>query len=375
MKKNFAWLAPAIFAPFLLASCGDAKQSQQAAAPPAIPVNARKVVAEEVTGMDTYPATVVPLNEVELRPQVGGYITNIYVQDGQKVSRGQKLYEIDRSKYQAAYSQAQANLQSARANLQKVSQDMERYERLSQKDAIARQRVDYARADLQTAQSQVASAEAQLSSASTDLRYSVITAPFEGTVGISQVRIGAQVSPGQPLLNTISSEDPMAVDFVINEREIPRFNRLRQGTQPDSLFRMRLSDGSLYPHSGKIAAIDRAVGRQTGTLTIRLNFPNPDRQLIPGMTVNVQVLNQDIGKQIVIPYKAVGEQMGEYYAYVVQGDSVLQRKLELGTRIREIVVVRQGLNEGEQIVVDGIQRLRQGAKIQTGDPAQATASK
>jgi membrane fusion protein (multidrug efflux system) len=214
----------------------------------------------------------------------------------------------------------------------------------------------------------LASAEAQLSSASTDYNYSVITAPFDGTIGISQVRIGAQVSPGQPLLNTISSEDPMATDFVINEGELPRFNRLRSSTI-DSLFTLTFSDGVRYEHPGKLMAIDRAIGRQSGTITVRLTFPNPKRELFPGMTVNVNVLNQDIGEQVVIPYKSVTEQMGEYYVYVVQGDSVQQRRLVLGTRLQQSVVVRDGLKDGETIVTEGIQRLRQGAKVQVGPPA------
>ncbi|SKC86128.1 efflux RND transporter periplasmic adaptor subunit [Ohtaekwangia koreensis] len=350
-----------------LYGCGNPQKKQQGP-PPAVPVNVLKVTSGRVTGTDVYPATVVPINEVELRPQVSGYITSIYVKDGQKVTRGQKLYEIDRSKYQAAIRQAQANVQSAKANLQRVKQDLDRYERLLEKEAIARQQVDYARADYQTAESQLASAEAQLSSASTDYNYSVITAPFDGTIGISQVRIGAQVSPGQPLLNTISSEDPMATDFVINEGELPRFNRLRSSTI-DSLFTLTFSDGVRYEHPGKLMAIDRAIGRQSGTITVRLTFPNPKRELFPGMTVNVNVLNQDIGEQVVIPYKSVTEQMGEYYVYVVQGDSVQQRRLVLGTRLQQSVVVRDGLKDGETIVTEGIQRLRQGAKVQVGPPA------
>src|SRR5690606_14055402 len=99
---------------------------------------------------------------------------------------------------------------------------------------------------------------------------------------------------------------------------------------------------SIYPYPGKLLTIDRAVDRQTGTITVRLSLPNPDRQLIAGMTVNVLVMNQDIGQQVVIPYKAVTEQMGEYYVYVIQGDSVLQRPLDLGTKIENLVVVRKG---------------------------------
>ncbi|GAB3531351.1 efflux RND transporter periplasmic adaptor subunit [Pontibacter brevis] len=358
----------AIFGPLVLVSCGGEAPQQQNPAAAAVPVNTYKVTEESVTGTDTYPGTVVPLQEVELRPQVSGYITNYYVQDGQRVTKGQKLYEIDRTKYQSTYQQAQANLQSARANLARVQKDLERYERLAEREAIARQQVDYARTDVETARAQVAAAEAQVRSAATDLGYSTITAPFDGTIGISQVRVGAQVSPGQPLLNTISSTDPIAVDFVINQQEIGRFNLLMQGQQPDSLFTIMLNNQTEYPYPGKIIAIDRAIGRQTGTTTVRLQFPNRDRTLIPGMSVTVRVLNQDIGEQLVIPFRAVTEQLGEYYVYVVQGDSVNQQNVTLGTRFGTDVVVREGLEQGNTIVVEGIQRLRQGAKIQTGAP-------
>ncbi|WP_187260860.1 efflux RND transporter periplasmic adaptor subunit [Pontibacter beigongshangensis] len=368
MKRPISWLLTATLCPALLISCGGNQTAPQHAAPAAIPVNTYQVTEQRVTGTDTYPGTVVPLNEVELRPQVSGYITNIYVQDGQRVTKGQRLYEIDQSKYQASLQQAQANLQSARANLARVQQDVKRYERLSEQEAIAQQQLDYARADLATAQAQVAAAEAQVRSASTDLGYAVIKAPFAGTIGISQVRVGAQVSPGQPLLNTISSTDPIAVDFVINEREIGRFNQLMQGEQPDSLFTLKLNNSTVYDTPGKIIAIDRAIGRQTGTTTVRVQFHNKERLLVPGMTVEVQVLNQDIGEQLVIPYKAVTEQLGEYYVYVVQADTVVQQNVLLGTRFGADIVVREGLADGSTIVVDGIQRLRQGSKVQTGAP-------
>jgi membrane fusion protein (multidrug efflux system) len=211
-------------------------------------------------------------------------------------------------------------------------------------------------------------------SASTDLNYSIIRAPFSGIIGISQVREGAQVSPGQPLLNTLSSTDPIAVDFSINEREIGRFSELQQGPQPDSLFRIRLNNDRLYPHNGKLLAIDRAVGRRSGTTTVRIQFPNPEERLVPGMTVSLQVLNQDIGQQLTIPYKAVTEQLGEYFVYRVQGDSVVQQNVQLGTRIKGSIVVREGLKEGQQIVVEGIQRLRQGAKVQVGSPQASTGA-
>lgn len=354
----------------LLTACN---KPQNAAPPNApVPVNAYQVTAENVVGLDTYPGTVVPLNEVELRAQVSGYITNSYVQDGQRVAKGQRLYEIDQTQYQATYNQAQANLRSAEANLERARQDAERYENLARQDAVARQRVDYARAELRTAQAQVAAARAGVSGASTNLRYSVITAPFSGRIGIAQVKVGAPVTPGQTLINTISSDDPIAVDLVINETEIPRFIRLQQPRSvQDSTFTLELADQSIYPVPGTIQAIDRAVDRQTGTLTVRLRFPNPARRLIAGMTTVVRVRNADVGRQLVIPNKAITEQMGEFYAYVITGDSVQQQKVILGSRVQDKVVVREGLKAGDNIVVEGTQKLRPGAKVQLGPPTAA----
>jgi membrane fusion protein (multidrug efflux system) len=364
-KKTLFIQGLLLFCTALSISCSKAPNTPvQNGANTAVPINSYQVTQEKVTGIDTYPGTVVPLHHVELRPQVNGYITQIFVQDGQKISKGQKLYEIDRTKYQATYNQAQAALESAKANLQKVQKDVERYQNLDKQNAIARQRVDYALTDLRTAQAGLASAEASLSGAATDLRYSLITSPLTGVIGISQVKVGSQVSSGQPLLNTVSTDDPIAVDFVISQEEIPRFTVLRQQNIPvDSLFTLQFANGSVYTYPGKIIAIDRAVDPQTGSIAIRLQFPNPSRRLIAGMSAVVRVLNKDIGEQVVIPFKAVTEQLGEYYAFVIEGDSVNQRKLELGTQIGDRIVVRNGLQSGETIVLQGIQRLRQGSKV------------
>lgn len=372
MKTNLSQLSLILSLPVLLAACGtkgNAPQTNAMNAP--VPVNAYTVSQQQVVGLDTYPATVVALQQVELRPQVAGYITNMYVQDGQQVTKGQRLYEIDRTRYQASYNQAQANLRSAQANLERVQKDAERYENLARQDAIARQRVDFARAELSTAQAQVAAARAGVSAASTDLRYSVITAPMSGRIGIAQVKVGSQVSPGQPLINTISNDDPIGVDFMITETQVARFNRLQQQAAADSTFSLQLSDGSTYPFPGKIQAIDRALNAQTGTIIVRVSFPNPDRHLIPGMSVVMQVRNADIGQQLVIPHKAVTEQMGEFYAYVIQGDSVVQNKLQLGTKVADKIVVREGLKAGDKIVMEGTQKLRPGAKITLGPPQPA----
>ncbi len=146
MKKNSLFL---LGITALILSCNNAeKQKPAQGPPPAVNVITTLVTKQPVTGLDTYPGNVVPLKEVEIRAEVNGYITGIFVSDGQKVRKGQKLYEIDRSRYAAAYSQAEAQVEIARTNLQKISRDLERYTRLSEQDAIARQRLDYAAAVL-----------------------------------------------------------------------------------------------------------------------------------------------------------------------------------------------------------------------------------
>src|SRR5690606_17471048 len=236
--------------------------------PQATPVTIEVVTEEIVAGMDAYPGSVVPLNETDLRAEVSGYITAIFVADGASVSKGQKLYEIDRTRYEAAAQQAKAALAIAEANLDRITRDVARYRKLAEQDAIARQTLDYAETDLNNAEAQVASAKAALVTATTNLNRSTIVAPFSGTLGISQVRAGALVTAGSTLLNTISSTSPIAVDFPVNERSIQQFVDLQKQADTDSVITLSFG-GKVYPHAGKITVIGRAVDANTGTITVR----------------------------------------------------------------------------------------------------------
>ncbi len=202
-----------------------------------------------------------------------------------------KLYAIDQQQYQAAYDQAQANLNVAKSNLAKAQQDADRYMDLAKNDAVARQTLEHAQADLESAKMQVAAAEATVKSVETNLRYSTIYAPFDGTIGISLVKLGSAVSPGQTVLNTISSDDPIAVDCAVDEKQISRFNALLQSSTngKDSTLMIVLPDQSLYPYPGRLSFLDRAVDPQTGTIRIRIIFPNPRRILKAGLTCNLRV--------------------------------------------------------------------------------------
>ncbi len=351
---------------FYLASCKGPAQKAAMVLPPT-PVSVVPAAMGTAVYYDKYPATVVALNQVELRAQVSGYITGIFFKEGEVVQKGKALYEIDRRKYEAAYRQAEASIAQAKANLTKAQKDADRYHKLAEQDAIARQTLDNADAALDVSRSQLAAAEASLLAARTDLDYSIIKAPFTGRIGISQVKLGAQVGAGNTLLNTMSSENPIAVDFVVNENDIPRFSAL-QGkavAAGDSTFRLQLPNGKPYDEPGRLTVIDRGVDNLTATIKVRIEFNNPKGELKEGMSGVMNVLNDQSGERVIIPYKSVVEQMGEFFVFVAKDTVAEQRKIHLGPRMRDRIVVMDGVQQGELIVTEGLNRLRDGGKIDT----------
>jgi membrane fusion protein, multidrug efflux system len=366
-----------VFCTFILMACSEDKAAQQPAAPPPVFVTVISVKDTAASYYDEYPASLTALNEVRLTAQVNGYITGVYFKDGSKVSKGQRLYSIDQQVYGANLQQAIANQQVQETNLLKAQRDAERYHELDKHDAIAKQQVDYADAALEAAKKQVAAAKANVSAVRANVGFAVIRAPFTGTIGISQVKTGTAVVAGQTVLNTVSTDDPVAVDFNVDQKEIFRFLKLQEQKlgPKDSTFTLAFG-GEVYDQPGKIYLIDRAVDPQTGTIKARLVFPNPKGMLKPGMNATVRVASNNTTNSIVIPYKAVTEQLGEYFAYLV-GDSskVTQRKIELGHQLGANVIVRSGLQAGDKIVVEGTQNLREGSVITTTQPTPPAQSK
>ena len=359
------------FSSILFFSACSAPKAPEQKAPPPVPVSVYQVTKQAAMYFDNYPATITPLNQVDLKAQVTGYITGVYFKDGQHVSKGQKLYDIDRLQYQANYDQAVANLNVAKASLAKAQQDADRYTELLKQDAIAKQKVDYALADLQSAKMQVAAAQANVSRLSNDLRFSIIYAPFDGTIGISQAKIGTLVTANQNILNTVSSDDPMAVDIAVDQKDISRFIDLQKnpGKPSDSTFTLALPDNSVYSKPGYISLLDRAIDPQTGTIKTRLIFNNTAGQLKAGMNTTLRVRNNNAGLFLMAPYKAVLEQMGEFFVFVVNDSSkVSQKKISLGTRIGDKIIIKDGLQEGDKVVTEGIQKLKEGTKVMAAPP-------
>src|SRR5450432_1387610 len=292
MTMNKVLLNTVFLSCLILASC--AKKTPPPINPE-IPVNLLKVKAQRVLYYDKYPSTTAALSQVNLLPQITGAITGIFFKEGSHVEKGQKLYEIDKRIYEANYDQAVANLKVSQGNLVQAQQDADRYEYLNKYNAVAKQLYDHAIITLENAKNTVKASDQAVKTAKANLNYAVVYAPFEGTIGFSLVKLGDVVNPGATILNTISTDNPMAVDFIINEKQLPHFEQLqnRKRQNVDSLFTILLPDNSLYPYNGKISVIDRAVDAQTGSITIRLVFANPKNFLRPGMSCVVRVHNQD----------------------------------------------------------------------------------
>jgi membrane fusion protein, multidrug efflux system len=343
-------------------SCAEEEEEEQP-----IRVTTVAVASEDVRFTQQYPATVVALEEIDLRADVVGYVTGIHVKEGQKVKRGQLMYTIDQTRYEARREQAASSLAIAEANYERIRRDVERYEKLMAEDAIAVQIYDDAMTNLRTAEQEVRAAQSNLDNALIDLQYASIHAPMDGTVGFSQVRQGSLVSPGETLLNTISKDDPIGVDFYPEERYLRKFVQLEQSptAERDSVFLLRLPDGEMYRYAGQIEILDRAVDRNTGTIQIRLRFSNPDNILRPGLSANLIVKDEEPLEVLTVPQAAVIEQMGEFSVFLVEDNRARQVKITTGRNVRDRTVVLEGLREGQEIIVKGVHR------VNDGDPVNA----
>jgi len=371
----------ALLSCIFLFSC---KQKQAAPNPP-VPVNLYTVKSQAVVYYDRYPATAQAMSQVNLLPQVQGYITAILFKEGSHVKKGQKLYELYKRLFDANVNAAEDNLKVANGNLKQAQQDADRYTYLNENKAVAKQLYDHAMITLQNSKNQAKSAEEALKTAKTNLMYSTITAPFDGTIGFSMVKVGDLVNVGQTVLNTVSTNDPIGMDFLINEKQLPYFEDIQNGKNPnvDSCFTILLPNNSQYPFPGKISVIDRAVDPLTGSIKVRIVFPNPKYYLRAGMSCIVKVRNQDNTPQMVIPNKAVVEQMGEFFVFVAKDTTMksggadaskkgqephsglfaIQKKVQLGETVGPNVIVKSGITDGDKIVIDGLQSLHDGSQI------------
>lgn len=371
----------ALMLPMLL-SMGIALQSCSEQSSTQNPMGAVKV---EVSAMTLHPQSVAITAEVpgrtaasliaEVRPQVGGIIRSRNFKEGSEVAAGDVLYEIDPSSYQASYDSAVASLQKAEGAVPSAQSKVDRYKGLTAQDAVSRQDLDDALSTLAQAKADVASAKAALETARINLDYTKIRAPISGRIDASSVTVGALVTAEQTTaLATINQLDPINVDVTQSSTNLLAFRRAvaegRLKTSGDNVsVNLKLEDGSQYSEPGTFAFLEASVSETVGTVTARAVFPNPDRLLLPGMYVRATIAEGVAPNSYLVPQRAVTRNTkGEPTAFFIDANGkVQQRTLSVQRSIGNSWLVNQGLQDGDRVVVEGLQRVRDGQEVKVDD--------
>jgi membrane fusion protein (multidrug efflux system) len=329
------------------------------------------VQAQNITINTELPGRTAPVLIAEVRPQVTGLVRSRNFVEGSEVQAGEVLYEIDPATYRASVDSAGAALAKAEANLQSTRLKAERYQELVAIKAVSQQDNDDAAASQQQAEADVASARASLQTARINLAYTRITAPISGRIGKSSVTAGALVTANQTTaLATVQKLDPIYVDVTQSSAAVTRLRRaLAQGdlnATATARIGLLLEDGTRYPLEGKLKFSDVTVDPNTGAITLRAEFPNPKRELLPGMYVRAVVEEGSKHDALLVPQQAVTrDSSGKALAYVVTADSKLeQRPLQIERAIADRWLLNSGLKAGDRLVVEGLQNAHPGAVVQ-----------
>ena len=362
--------APAVAATLTLAAC-------QRPTPPTPPPLEIDVLEVQPRSMPIYFDMIGQTSgsvDIPIRARVDGVLEEMHFREGRAVEKDQLLYVIDPTPYESKVVEAEGRLAEAVTMLAKAKSDLDRIRPLAEMDAVSKQDLDGAVAQYEAAQASEQSARAQVEQAEIQLGYTRIHSPIDGLIGITEAKVGEYVgrNPNPVVLNFVSQTDPIRVRFSINEREYLRVSRQfaenvrseeERDERPPNL-QLILADGSTHEHKGKIVNFDAAIDPTTGTLTLEADFPNPDRVVLAGQFARVRGQAEERTDAIVVPQRAVMEIQGLFQLAVVGNDGTVDiRQVQMGPRVDDEWIVESGLEAGERIALEGLQRLRPGTEV------------
>ena len=359
------------------AALAGACEEPAAVAPPPPEVYVADVVQRDVPVYLELVGQTAGFQDVDIRARVEGFLETVNFQEGSFIKKGDLLYTIDRKPLEAILAQGKADQATAEARLSKANNDVARYTPLVAKQAVSKQELDNALAEQDASKSQVEAAKAAVEKASLDLSYTRVTSPISGLVGTTQVKSGNLVGRGEStLLTTISQIDPILftvgvteADYLRVAKQVTAAGKSSGGSREG--IELRLADGAVYAHTGKISTIERAVDPTTGTLGMELVFPNPDQILRPGQYGRARILLDTKRGALLVPQRAVQELQSIYTVAIVEGGKVAFRTVKVGQKVDSLWVIEEGVKAGEQIVVEGLQRIQDGMTV-SAKPAPAT---
>lgn len=354
--------------PCLILVATIACSKKEAPPPPPPEVQVAEVVQKDVPIYIELVGATLGSEDVEIRARVEGYLISINFIEGTFVRKDQLLYRIDPQPFEAALAEAKANLATAHARLDKTKNDVARLTPLAKQQAVSQQELDDALSANEAAQAQVVANDARVAKAQLDLAYTSITSPVAGLIGTTQKKVGSLVTRGETLLNTVSQTNPILFRCAIAEAEYLRL--ARRGADRDKTLEKKfgveliLADGTVFPHKGRLDAIERAVDPTTGTLTGQFSFPNPERILRPSQYGRARFVTEVKQNAALVPQRAVQELQGLYSVMVVKPDgTVEQRMVKASERVGNLRVIDSGLKPGENVIVEGIQKVKPGVKV------------
>ena len=360
MQGSIERAASAVTLAFLLAACSP--PAPQAPPPPAVTV--APAIGRVVNEWDEFTGRIQAVDYVEVRPRVSGFIDKVAFTEGKEVRQGEVLFVIDQREYRDALERAKAEYTRASTQAELAKSEAGRAEGLIKENAISREEYDARVSAVAQANANAAAAEAALRTAQLNLDWTMVRAPISGRVSRAEVTRGNVVSNGNPatLLTTIVSLDPVYVYFEADEQAYLR-NRATVRAAKTTV-RMRLADEAGFPHTGYVDFVDNQLNPGTGTIRARAVFNNKDRLFTPGLFARVQLLGAGKLDAVLVQDGAVGTDQDRKFVYLVKPDSTIDyRKVELGRIVDGLRVIRSGLAAGDNIVINGLQRVRPGVKV------------
>ena len=369
MHINRPWIAAlAVVAASPLAAC---RQKAETAAPLPPEVYVAAVEKQDVPEYLELVGQTEGFQDVDIRARVEGFLETMNFREGSFVRAGDLLYQIDPKPLQAQLAESKAARAMAEAKLTKATNDVNRYTPLVAKQAVSQQDLDDAKSAQEAGRSEVAAAAAAVDKATLDLGYTKVYSPINGLVGTTRVKPGNLVGRGEPtLLTTVSQIDPINFRVGVTEAEFLRLTKRfpeRVGDVPKaSGIELTLADGTRHPFTGRVGSIDRAVNGATGTIGAKLEFPNTGFILRPGQYGRARILIDTRRNALLVPQRAVQELQNQFSVAVVKPDqTVAFRNVKVGPRLESMWVIDEGLTFGEQVVAEGLQKIKEGMAVRT----------
>jgi membrane fusion protein, multidrug efflux system len=363
-KFNRKWYLVCLLLVVLLVSgCGQKPQM----GPKTVEVKAMQVIQQDTPITYGFVGQVVAKNEVKVQAKVSGNIVAKMVNGGDYVQQGQSLFTIDNRQTNAALLTARAQLAQSQAALSNSQLDAQRYQQLAAQSAISQQTADQSASAATQNEAAVEANQAKVQQAEADLQDSVIVAPIDGRIDTNDLSMGSYVTAGSTTMATLSSIDPVFVQFSMSENEYLKFAQRGNGNSPSEWFGdliLMLSNGTQYPLSGRVTQVDRGMAQDTGTLTIKATFDNSQHMLVPGMFARIVAQGETIPGALLVPERAVQQLLGKSFVTVVgEGDKAESRPVTLGQKVNGFWIVEEGLTTADRIVVDGAQKAQPGTSL------------